>query len=420
MPFPKTGSSGVSTSNKDKLPLPADRADDALTPRGLQRRLKRRLLGVECRFFAVCTPGLEHICAAELALIPAVAITAKVAGGIEFTAPFEAVYPANLLLRTALRILLRIDTFTACSYPELYNKCRRIRWELYTGFSACVGFEATAKKSRLHHAGHVAKAVFDAVRDSMKAVGVSVARDDDAAIRFFVRMHEDICTISIDTSGELLYKRGYHAATAKAPLRETIAAALLMAAHWERYACIADPLCGSGTFVIEAALMARTIAPGAHRAFAFESWPGFDAGKWERIKTRAATLTASLPNIRLLASDLNEGALRAARANAERAGVAGNISFTKADCRDFNANGQLLPPGLIIANLPFGKRIGTIEGNAALCRDFGNRLRQHCGGWDYAFIASDEAYIRALGLRVTQRLPFSTGGIDVALVMGRL
>jgi putative N6-adenine-specific DNA methylase len=345
-------------------------------------------------------------------------MTATVAGGVEFTAPFDAVYFVNLHLRTALRILLRIDTFTACSYPELYNKCRRIRWELYAGFSRNVNFEVTAKKSRLHHAGHVAETVFSAVADSMKTLGVGVKQTEDAPIRFFVRMYDDECTLSIDTSGELLYKRGYHAATAKAPLRESIAAALLMAAGWERYGCIADPLCGSGTFIIEAALMARGMAPGSHRSFAFESWPGFDPKKWDRIKARALASSGSQRPLRLLASDRSEGALRAARANAERAGVAGDISFTKADCRAFNADGTLHPPALVIANLPFGKRIGTLPENTALCREFGRHLVAKCKGWDYAFIVSDPAYIRATGLRVARRLAFTTGGIEVTLVMG--
>jgi putative N6-adenine-specific DNA methylase len=391
-----------------------------LTPAGLARRLKRRFLKTEHSFFANCTPGLERFLEAEIRSIFGAKITGTIPGGTAFSGPLELMYHANLRLRTAHRVLLRIDSFVARSYPELYNKCRKINWELYLGFAPCVSFDATAKKSRLHHEENVRKAVGDAVIRHMHELGVSVQPAEVAPIRIFIRFSDDTCTLSIDTSGELLNKRGYRQNTAKAPLRESIAAALLMACDWQRDPVIADPFCGAGTFAIEAAQMARSISAGSRRDFAFEHWPSFKSSVWQRIRSNA--LREELPECKqtIRAGDINAGAMKAARENAERAGVDASITFCQSDCRDFNADGSLSPRGLIIANPPYGKRIGAQDELMTLYREFGDRLRKSCIGWNFGLVIADERYQKALGLQASHRLAFSNGGIRVEFMMGKI
>jgi putative N6-adenine-specific DNA methylase len=393
---------------------------EKLTPRGLERRIKRRLLSAECQFFAVCTPRLEKICAAELAALPTATITNVVTGGIEFSGPFDLVYETNLCLRTAQRILLRIGDLKACSYPELYNKCRRIPWEVYIGFDTMVKFNITAKKSRLHHAGTIAKTLFDAARDHMQTLGIELHQDDDSPLCFFVRFADDECTLSVDASGEALYKRGYHGAAAIAPIRETIAAALLIAADWQNYPCIVDPLCGSGTFVIEAALMAAGVLPGAQRHFAFEHWPAFGTARYEYSRAQTLARAPARRVVKCIGSDLNERALAAAQANALAAQVDKEINFTKADCRQFNSDRSLKPPGLIIANFPFGKRIGTDASVVKLFTEFGDRIRATCKGWRFGIVCARDEHIKAAGLKIDEKIPFSTGGLPVAFYRGKI
>jgi putative N6-adenine-specific DNA methylase len=283
-----------------------------------------------------------------------------------------------------------------------------------------VAVEVSAKQSRLHHSENIAAAVFDGLREHMDGLGRPVHRSDDAPLRFFVRMFGDVCTISIDSSGELLYKRGYHAATAKAPIRETIASALLQAARWERFPLIADPLCGSGTLLIEAARMAAGRLPGAERNFAFMHWPAYNEAKWLRLKRQAVSEAARVPSVRLLASDIDEGGLAAAATNATAAGVAEFITFTKADCRRFNADRSLSARGLIIANPPWGKRIGSEQWVTALWRDFGRQLSAACQGWHFGLVVPDQALLRAAGLKPHQRFAFPSGGINVEFCVGKI
>jgi putative N6-adenine-specific DNA methylase len=237
-----------------------------LTPVGLARRIKRRLSKTVREYLAIATPGFEPVLEKELRVFPGVTIKRAINGGVEFYGPLAAAYHANLKLRTANRVLMRIDTFVARSLPELYQKTKRIHWELFTGFEKEVAFEASSGSSRLHHTDNIIKGVHQGIVDRMKPLGVGVTHHQDARIKVFIRFSHDKCTLSVDSSGELLHKRGYRLETAHAPLRETVAAGLLLHAGWEAFPVIADPLCGSGTFIIEAAMLAHNRAPGADRS----------------------------------------------------------------------------------------------------------------------------------------------------------
>jgi putative N6-adenine-specific DNA methylase len=389
----------------------------ALTRSGLERRLKRRLLKATHRFLAITTPGFEPILRAGLEALPAITIEENIAGGVLFRGPFQTVYHANLRLRTASRVLLRVDSFTARSYPELYNKAKRICWELFCGFNHGVAFEVTSRSSRLHHTGNVAQAIGTACADHMAGLGLTIEQKPDSPIRFHVRYADDVCTISINSSGELLHKRGYRLEGGHAPLRETIAAALLAQAQWRNYKVIADPLCGSGTLVIEAALMAAGRAPGAYRTFAFEEWPAFKPTLWERLKREAVGKTVS--PVRIIGSDMSEAAVDQAVRNAERAGVSGAITFTLRDCFTFNLKGEIKETGLIVSNLPYGKRAFTShQALGDFYRQWGEHLKKHCQGWTFGFVVADESFGAIAGLPVASTIRFENGGLPVLFVTG--
>ena len=250
-----------------------------------------------------------------------VGVTAQ--GGVTFGAHRAGLYAANLHLRTASRILVRIGTFHASEFHELERHAARLPWREFVTSGSPMTFRVTSRKSRLYHQ--------DAVAQRLLAVaGGRTAPEGDAAQEFVIRLFRDECTVSADASGELLHRRGYRLATAKAPLRETLAAAMLVASGWNGSAPLVDPMCGSGTIPIEATLLARRIAPGMARRFAFMDWPGFDQSAWERLVQLARERVLPHAPAPILGSDRDAGAVAASVANAERAGVAGDIEWCRA------------------------------------------------------------------------------------------
>lgn len=392
---------------------------DLLTQRGLERRLKRYLLRKECTLLAVTTPGFEKILEREICSIDTAIVNEVVDGGVIFSGSTDLVYQSNLHLRTANRILERISAFTARSYPELYNKSKKIAWELYTGFTKEISFSVTSRNSRLHHTDNIENAVFDALCETMKKLGVSVLKTKDAPIRFFVRFSDDTCTISIDSSGELLYKRGYRTEVAHAPIRESSASALLIAANWDKYSLIADPMCGSGVFVLEAALLAKKQAPGIGRAFAFEQWPPFNRSKWERFKKDAAAAAAEvIPEIKLVASDIDLRAIESARKNYQNLNSVVPIELIQRDCLDFNRRGEYGEHGLIISNLPYGKRVGAYDDLKQLYKTMADHYRIFCKRWDFGFVCEDRNFPKITGFHVRDEIRFVNGGIPVSFFYG--
>ncbi len=279
------------------------------------------------RYFAVAAPGLHALLAAEmrqLGLIPAT--SEGESGGVGFNGGLGELYTANLRLRTASRVLVRLGGFHAASFSELVARAARLEWERYLQPGQPFHISVTCHKSRLYHSSAVAERVAAAIGTRLGAPSPLTRATDEEAERpaqlILARLLNDQVTLSLDSSGALLHRRGYRLETAKAPLRETLAAALLLASGWDRSSPLLDPFCGSGTIAIEAARMALGIPPGAQRSFAFMDWPGFQPQLWGEILSAAAVPEplASIPAIQ--ASDRDAGAIRIAQANAERAGVA--------------------------------------------------------------------------------------------------
>jgi putative N6-adenine-specific DNA methylase len=331
------------------------------------------------------------------------------------------VYHANLLCRTVNRILLRIADFTARSYPELYNKLRRIDWEQYLGFTGEVAVVSASRTSRLHHTDRINETVFSALRDHQASLGNEIVSVKNAVVRIFVRFLDDTCTVSIDSSGALLYKRGYRHVTGRAPLRETTAAALLMAASWQNYRIIVDPCCGTGSIILEGLRMALGLLPGNEREFAFFSWPSFSERKWNNIKHTIAKSEVVRDDIRFVAQDIDTAAMEAFKENCGNLHDNPQLTFGVADCREFNQSGEYGDCGLIVSNLPYGKRVAVEGGDIDLLyKNLGARLRGACGGWSFAFLVADPDFEKKSGLRGRTALTISNGGIPVRLVIGNI
>ena len=386
------------------------------------------------RLFAVCTPGLERFLAGELDQLglptihpssPSEDISllrepADEMGGVEFRGSLPDLYRANLHLRTASRLLLQLGAFYADTFSDLRRRARRLPWEDHLRPERAVSLRVTCHKSRLFHSGAVTERIMDAMADRLGQAPPVQNFEPDADTRLpqliIVRLVENRCTIHIDSSGSLLYRRGYRLATGKAPLRETLAAAILLASGWDTLSPILDPFCGSGTIAIEAALLARRIPPGIRRKFAFTDWPNFDSEIWERLLAEARTMVrASSPKI--VASDRDAGAIQAAGANAERAGVRDSIEFS---CRPISAIDPPSGPGWVVTNPPYGVRLGAPGGLRSLYTWFGKTLRAKCSGWKIAMLCNNAQLLRATGLKFDPGIPTRNGGLKVRLMRGRI
>lgn len=383
--------------------------------------------------FAVTAPGLEALTAAELA---AMGITATAEpGGVAWEGTDEDLYSANLRLRTASRVLVRIAEFRARTFFELERHARRIPWQRYVDAGRTVQLRVTCRKSRLYHEGAVAQRLLDAVARAVGTLEHTPApRDDDAggdeedqggegAQLFVIRFLHDRCTVSADTSGALLHRRGYRQAVAKAPLRETLAAALLLGSGWHGQAPLLDPMCGSGTIAIEGALIARRIAPGlagpeeGARRYAFQEWPSFDANRWTRVVERTAAEIRSSAGIVIHGSDRDAGAIEAAHANAERAGVAADLEL---DVRPLSAITPPPDPGWLVSNPPYGLRVGESDGLRNLYSALGSVAKRELPGWTLALLSADRRLEAQVGIRFTEAIRTRNGGIPVRVVVGRV
>lgn len=383
------------------------------------------------RCFAVTAPGLEALAAEELHAIIAAGprgAPEPEPGGVAFEASPEELYAANLWLRTASRVTVRLAEFTAVSFRDLERFARRVPWETVTTRGRPLRLRVTCRKSRLYHSDAVAERVADAVAHRVGGDGAFDTAGPDAddgpegeggddAQLLVVRFLHDHCTISADSSGALLHRRGYRQAVAKAPLRETLAAGLLLAAGYDGSGPLVDPLCGAGTIPIEAALIARRMAPGRRRRFAFEHWPGFDAARWSALQAEADDRVRAHAPHPIVGSDRDEGAVRAARENAERAGVAGDVAIaTHALSSAPPPDGR--GPGWLVTNPPYGKRIGESDALRDLWARLGQFARVRCPGWQLAVLAPDAGLGRQLALSVRSVLRTTNGGLPIQVLAG--
>jgi putative N6-adenine-specific DNA methylase len=387
------------------------------------------------KLFAVCTPGLEPVAAQELHQLGLMGGDSSPrsetfptesgasyepggygSGGVEFQGSLHDVYRANLYLRTASRVLVRLGQFYAAEFPELRRKASRLLWENYLAPGRPIALRVTCQKSRLYHETAVAERVAGAIEDRLgKPSPVHKYQEDsgmDLPQLIGVRLVDNLCTISIDSSGALLHRRGYRLATARAPLRETLASAMVMASGWNKIFPLLDPFCGSGTIPIEAALLAGRVPAGFRRGFAFMVWPHFDSKFWKELLADAGkAIVSDIPKI--IGSDRDAGAVRGAQANAERAGVAGCIEFSR---RAISAIDPPAGPGWVVTNPPYGVRVSQTKDLRNLYAQFGKVMRAKCPGWRVTMVCDKVQLIRNTGLDFNQGIQTMNGGLKVKMV----
>ena len=377
-------------------------------------------IALDC--FAIVAPGLEPFALAEAQSLGLNAVAEE--GGLAWSGDARSALLANTALRIASRVLVRLANFEARSFAELERHARKIAWGRVLRAGDAVRFRVTCKKSKLYHSDAVAQRLADAamrVVPGVRAEGGSATEDeiddgDEDVSLIVVRLMRDRCTVSADSSGALLHRRGYRQATAKAPLRETIAAAMLAASEWDNTSPLVDPLCGSGTIPIEGALQARQIAPGAHRRFAMERWPTVAPSLGERVRAELAERARPRADAEIVGSDRDAGAIAAASSNAERAGVSEDIVVA---VRSLSA--AVFPDaarGWIVTNPPYGVRVGEADRVRDLWAQLGNVLRDRAPGWRLALLSPDTALERQLKIPLRAAASISNGGIPVRIMIG--
>jgi len=360
--------------------------------------------------FAITAPGLEQPCALELVGLGVEGVTPAV-GGVAFHGQRGDLERVNLMLRTASRVLVRLGSFRCRDFPQLFRRCRDLPWGRYVKPGSRLEVAVSSHRSRVLHRGRVAETVQEAV---IRALGAR-PEEGGAVQRVQVRLEDDLCTVSIDSSGELLYRRGYRSESGPAPLRETLAAGILMLLGWDGEETLLDPMCGSATFLTEGALLAARIPPGRARRFAFMDWPRFRPGSWKVRLEEHSPSARQLP--RLIGSDLDPEVIARARRNAERAGVSALIDL---EVGGFEA---LRPPtrgGLVVANPPYGARLGNPGEVRSLYRAFGAWLQGGFAGWRFAFLATEPELARVTGLQTRVVARLRNGGLPVTLYAGEL
>ncbi len=386
---------------------------------GCSRRRALYAAGVhDC--LAVCPPGLENLLADEwrsLGLRPG----RPVHGGVPFRATDRELYLANAWTRIATRVIVRLGTFVAHSFADLEHRAATLPWHLYLCTDRPPLFRVSATKSKLYHTTAIAERLHrvTATTPLHAHPGDDVTADQVQLV--VVRFSHDKVTISIDSSGDSLHRRGWRQHVAKAPLRETLAAAMVRASGWTPHRPLVDPLCGSGTIAIEAALAASGLAPGANRTFAFHGWPSFRPGTWASVN--AGVVAAAADRSRrdtiapIIAADRDEGAVRAAGANAARAGVADLVHVRHgALSTTVHALRGLSPSGLLLTNPPYGQRVGGQNDLRDLYASLGGAVRDQLPGWSLGMLVADRSLAGQTRLPLVERFATTNGGIDVAMV----
>lgn len=336
--------------------------------------------------FLVCNPGLEPVLCDEARAAGFAGVRA-VPGGVEATGGWAEVWRANLELRGATRVLVRVGEFRAFHLAQLDKRARKFPWGEVLRPDVPVSVEATCKASKIYHDRAAAQRVAKAITEEL---GAPVTKD--AAVRVMVRIEDNLVTISVDTTGESLHKRGHKAAVGKAPMRETLAALFLRQCGYTGTETVVDPMCGSGTFPIEAAEIALGLQPGRTRRFAFEDLATFDQPGVDTLRRGPGSDTT----LRFVGSDRDAGAVKNAQANADRAGVAHVTDFRQGAISDLTPPEGA--PGLVIINPPYGGRIGNRKMLFALYGSVGEVLMTRFRGWRVGIITDDGGLAKATGL----------------------
>ena len=364
-------------------------------------------------FFAPCPRGLEAVLAAELSGLGAEKIAAA-DGGVGFDGPPDLAYAANLHSRIASRVLWKVGAGRYASEEDVYRGVSALEWPLLFDVGLTIRVNVAAVRSPLNSLDFVTLRIKDGVCDRFRAQtgkrpNVDTAQPD---VRIHAFLETDRYTLYLDTSGDPLFKRGNRHSAGEAPLRENLAAGILHLAGWTPDVPLLDPMCGSGTFLIEALQIAHAIAPGARRQFAFEKLRGFDAGQWDRMKTAAAARPAKHPSAEIFGSDLYGEALKRSRVNLAAAGFAEAAVLKQANMLEISAPA---PQGVLVVNPPYGVRLGGQDELASFYPKMGDVLKKKFAGWRAYVFTADMRLPKLIGLSPSKRAPLYNGALECRL-----
>jgi putative N6-adenine-specific DNA methylase len=370
------------------------------------------------QFFATCPRGLEQVLAAEVAALGAREARA-VDGGVSFSGDLPLCYRANLESRIASRVLWRVGHARYRSERDIHDAVRALDWPRLFDVRRSIRVNVSAIHSPVKSLDFVTLSVKDAVCDVFRATrgrrpDVNTAQPD---VRIHVFLTRDESIFYLDTSGEALFKRGWRVEGGEAPLRENLAAGILRLTGWTSPLPLYDPMCGSGTFLIEAAMIALDAAPGAKRVFAFEKLENFDARQWGAIRNKALARCKPVQPLSIFGSDKSGKILAAARENLLSAGVGEAIHLKQMDILDGAPPAEA---GIVVMNPPYGERLADPEALAAFYPKLGDALKQRFSGWIAYILSADQRLPKLIRLQPSKRTPLYNGALECRLYEYRL
>lgn len=367
-------------------------------------------------FFVTCAPGIERLLYREIKELR-LAKPEQQVGGVQFHGTLADAWLANLWLRTAVRVLMRVARFEARTADALYEGATAVDWGQFITAEQSLVVDAQTKDSTLDHSLFVAQRIKDAVVDQFRARdGVRPSVDkEDPDLGIHVHLYRDRCTLLVDTSGGSLHKRGWRRFQGRAPLAETLAAAAILDSDWDRRAPLLDPFCGSGTILVEAAWIASGTPPGMLRErFGFERWKGHDAPRWQKMRADAIGAIRFPPKLILHGSDASTQAVAGAIENLAAAGMTQHVGIEAAPLAAFEPKRGW--NAWIVTNPPYGERIGDERDLMHLYREFGRILRERCSGFHVSILSGNVRLERELGIAPQRSLECKNGAIDCRLL----
>jgi putative N6-adenine-specific DNA methylase len=370
-------------------------------------------LHARAKLFASCPRGLESPLAAELAEVGASEVR-TVAGGVGFEGDTGVIYRANLESRIATRILLRLFSVPYRSEEDIYRASYEFDWPQRFDVGRSIRVYLTAQRCPLKSLDFLTLRIKDAVCDRFRsAVGSRPNVDTHAPeVRIHAFLDATQFTLYLDTSGEPLFKRGARAAQGEAPIKENLAAGILKLAGWQPGMALLDPMCGGGTFLVEAAQIALDIAPGSARTFGFEKLNDFDATLWQQLRFEAEARRSPAVPLPIYGSELYGDTLKLAHANLQAAGLAEAVQLKQANALEISAPAEA---GVLVTNPPYGERMGEQQELAGFYPKFGDALKQKFAGWNCYILSADMNLPKLIRLQVSRRTPLFNGALECRL-----
>lgn len=359
---------------------------------------------MEYNLIATTTFGIEAITAKELKNLGYEDLKLE-NGKVEFQGDEMDIAISNIWLRTADRVLIKVAEFKATSFEELFNGTEAVDWGKYIPQNGFMHVNGKSVKSTLYSVPDCQSIVKKAIVKSMqRTYNTTWFPEDGPKYKIEVAILKDVVTLTIDTSGPGLHKRGYRENSGEAPLKETLAASMVLLSKWKEDRLLVDPFCGSGTVLIEAALIGANMAPGLYRSFVCETWPSMDKEVFEQVR-EGAEKSIKKPEMQLLGFDINDWVLKTARRNAEKAKVREYIDFQKLDFNDFSSKKKY---GYIITNPPYGERIGEKSAVESLNRRMG-KVKKDLDTWDFNILTAAEGFQNLFGRKATKNRKLYNG-----------